>query len=153
MGLDFLVEWVIAGWRKLSRTDYAVVLLILVVIGATNFLIGVGVGLVAMIVLFVLNYSRINVVHHALSGAELRSNVERCAYHQRALTEKLGQHIYILELQGFLFLGRPMRCWNGYGRAWPTRKRPGALPHPGPAPRDRFGLVGGDQLCQVHTDR
>jgi SulP family sulfate permease len=75
LGLDFLVEWVIAAWFKLSRADYAVVLLILVVIGATDFLIGVGVGLVAMIILFVLNYSRINVVHHALSGAEITSNV------------------------------------------------------------------------------
>jgi len=105
LGLDFLVEWVIAAWFKLSRADYAVVLLILVVIGATDFLIGVGVGLVAMIVLFVLNYSRINVVHHALSGAEITSNVERCAYHRRVLTEQLGRHIYVLELQGFIFFG------------------------------------------------
>ncbi len=104
LGLDFLVEWVIAAWSKLSRADYAVVLLILVVIGATDFLIGVGVGLVAMIILFVLNYSRINVVHHALSGAEITSNVERCAYHRRVLTD-LGWHIYILELQGFIFFG------------------------------------------------
>jgi SulP family sulfate permease len=105
LGLDFLVEWVIVAWFKLSRAEYAVVLLILVVIGATNFLIGVGVGLVAMIALFVLNYSRINVVHHALSGAEMSSNVERCAYHRRVLTNDLGWHIYILELQGFLFFG------------------------------------------------
>jgi len=105
LGLDFLVEWVIVAWSKLPRADYAVVLLILVVIGATDFLIGVGVGLVAMIILFVLNYSRINVVHHALSGAEMRSNVERCAYHRRVLAEQLGQHIYILELQGFIFFG------------------------------------------------
>jgi SulP family sulfate permease len=105
LGLDFLVEWVIVAWFKLSRAEYAVVLLILAVIGATNFLIGVGVGLVAMIVLFVLNYSRINVVHHALSGAEMSSNVERCAYHRRVLTQDLGRHIYILELQGFLFFG------------------------------------------------
>jgi SulP family sulfate permease len=105
LGLDFLVEWVIVAWSKLSRADYAVVLLILVVIGATGFLIGVGVGLTATIMLFVLNYSRINVVHHALSGAEIRSNVERCAYHRRVLTEQLGQHIYILELQGFIFFG------------------------------------------------
>ena len=105
LGLDFLVEWVIAGWRKLSRADYAVVVLILIVIGATNFLIGVGVGLVAMIVLFVLNYSRINVVHHALSGSEMRSNVERCAYHRRVLAEQLGHHIHIIELQGFIFFG------------------------------------------------
>jgi sulfate permease, SulP family len=105
LGLDFLYDWVVAGWRKLSRTDYAVVLLILVVIAATNFLIDVGVGLVATILLFVLNYSRLNIVHHALSGTELRSNVERCAYHRRALSEELGRGIYILELQGFIFFG------------------------------------------------
>lgn len=105
LGLDFLYEWVVASWSKLSRTDYAVVLLILIVIGATNFLLGVGVGLVAMVALFVLNYSRINVVHHALAGTELRSNVERCAYHRRALTEDLGRQIFILELQGFIFFG------------------------------------------------
>ncbi len=105
LGLDFLYEWVVAGWARLSRTDYAVVLLILVVIGATDFLIGVGVGLVATIILFVLNYSRVEVVHHALSGTEVRSNVERCACHRRALTEELGRRIFILELQGFIFFG------------------------------------------------
>ena len=104
LGLDFLLEWVIAGWKKLSRADYAVVLLILVVIAGTNFLTGVAVGLATMIILFVLNYSRIDVVFHALSGAELQSNVERCTYHRRALAD-LGQRIYILELQGFIFFG------------------------------------------------
>jgi SulP family sulfate permease len=105
LGLDFLVEWVVVAWKKLSRAEYAVVLLILVVIGLTNFLIGVAVGLVAMVILFVLNYSRVNVVHHALSGTEMSSNVERCAYHRRVLTGDLGRHVYILELQGFLFFG------------------------------------------------
>lgn len=105
LGLDFLVEWLIAGWNKLSRSDYAIVLLILIAIGATNFLIGMGVGLAAAIFLFVVNYSRINVVHHALSLAETNSNVERCAYHQQVLKEKLGQHVFILELEGFIFFG------------------------------------------------
>ncbi len=104
MGLGFLVEWVIEGWSKFSRADYAVVLLILVVVGATNFLIGVGVGLVAMIILFVVNYSRISVVRYTLSGAEMTSTVERCTYHRQVLRE-LGQHTYILKLQGFLFFG------------------------------------------------
>jgi SulP family sulfate permease len=104
LGLDFLFEWLIIGWSKLSRTDYAIVLLILVVIGTTNFLVGIGVGLVAAIILFVLNYSRIEVIHHTLSGAEIRSNLERCAYHQRVLSD-LGQRIHIFELQGFIFFG------------------------------------------------
>jgi SulP family sulfate permease len=103
--LDFLAEWLVAGWRKLARADYAVVLLILVVIAATNFLIGVGVGLVAAVILFVVNYSRFNIIYHTLSGAEMTSNVERCSSHQRMLANQLGQHIYILELQGFIFFG------------------------------------------------
>lgn len=104
LGLDFLVEWLVGGWKKLSHADYGIVLLILVVIAATNFLIGVGVGLVATIILFVLSYSRIDVVYHVLSGADVHSSVERCTYHQRALTD-LGRRIYILELQGFIFFG------------------------------------------------
>ena len=104
LGLDFLVEWLVEGWRKLSRSDYAVVVLILIAIAVTNFLFGVLVGLIAAIVLFVINYSRINIVHHSLSGAEVRSNFERCTYHQRVLTN-LGQSIHIFELQGFIFFG------------------------------------------------
>jgi SulP family sulfate permease len=57
-----------------------------------------------MLILFVLNYSRINVVHHALSGAEMGSNVERCAYHRRQLKE-LGRMTHIFELRGFIFFG------------------------------------------------
>jgi SulP family sulfate permease len=105
LGLDFLVDWVVRGWTRLSKPEYAVVLLILVVIAAAGFLVGVVVGLVAMIILFILSYSRIDVVHHAGSGAEIRSSVERCAYHRQVLAKDLGQHIHILELQGFIFFG------------------------------------------------
>ncbi len=105
LGLDFLVQWVLEGWRKLSHTDYAIVLLILLVIATADFLLGVTVGLVAAIILFVVNYSRINVVHDALTGADMRSNAERSPRQQRLLSERLGQQISIFELQGFLFFG------------------------------------------------
>jgi SulP family sulfate permease len=121
LGLDFLVDWVVEGWSRLSKPEYGVVLLILVVIAAADFLVGVAVGLVATIILFILSYSRINVVHHAGSGAEIRSNVERCTYHRQVLAEELGPYIYILELQGFIFSGRRTRCWTRYGRGWPTQ--------------------------------
>jgi SulP family sulfate permease len=104
MGLGFLVEWVIDGWSRLPRADYAIVLMILVVIGVSDFIVGVGIGLLAMIVLFVLKYSRIDVVHNALSGAQIKSTVERYAHHRREL-RKLGKHITILKLQGYIFFG------------------------------------------------
>lgn len=103
-GLDFLDNWVIKSWPKLSRLDYSVVILILVVIATTNFLMGVAVGLVATISLFVFSYSRIDVVRHSLSGTQMRSNVERLEQQKQTL-KKLGEHIFILELQGFIFFG------------------------------------------------
>jgi SulP family sulfate permease len=104
LGLGFLDEWVIRGRKKLLPLDYIVVVSILVVIAATDFLIGVAVGLGATIILFVINYSQVKIIRHAHSGADLRSNVERSDFHRRKLKE-LGGHLQILELQGFIFFG------------------------------------------------
>ena len=104
LGLNFLYEWIVEGYQQLGRVDYAVVLLILGIIAATNFITGVSVGLVVMIIIFVVKYSRINIFHHILSGSETASRVERNAYHQRELV-KLGKHVYVLELEGFIFFG------------------------------------------------
>jgi SulP family sulfate permease len=54
--------------------------------------------------MFIHNYSRVDVVTHAFSGAELRSNVERSMQELRLLREQ-GGAIYILRLQGFIFFG------------------------------------------------
>jgi len=90
--------------RTLSAVDYGVVLLILVVTGTVGYPEGVAVGIVAAITLFIHNYSRVNVVTHALSGADLRSNVERPPRDVRLLRD-LGDGIYVLRLQGFIFFG------------------------------------------------
>src|SRR4029434_4299688 len=92
MGLNFLEEWIVQGWKRLGRVDYGVVVLILVIIVTSNFLGGVGVGLLLMIAIFVWNYSRINIFHHVLTGAEVASHVERNAHSQRELV-KLGKQV------------------------------------------------------------
>jgi len=104
LGLSFLVEWVYDAWFKLPRTDYALVLAILVIVGAVGFLEGVAVGIGIAVVLFVITYSRINVVKHTLSGANFRSTVDRPTAQRQLLREK-GEQLYILQLQGFIFFG------------------------------------------------
>ncbi len=104
LGLSFLIEWVYETWSKFPRIDYLIILLILGVIGGIGFLQGVGVGLVAAVIMFVVNYSRINVVKHALSGANYQSRVTRSITHRRILHES-GEQLYILQLQGFIFFG------------------------------------------------
>jgi sulfate permease, SulP family len=104
LGLAFLFEWVVDAWSRLPRADYAVVILILVVIGAFGFLEGVAVGLVVAVALFVVDYSRTDVVKHALSGGTYRSKVDRDPQQLEVLRSQ-GDEVYILELQGFLFFG------------------------------------------------
>ena len=104
LGLVFLWEWVYEGARKLTHLDYLVVLLILAVVGLVGYPEGAGTGIVAAVVLFVHNYSRVNVVSHALSGANLRSNVDRPVRELRHLRQHGGQ-MHVLRLQGFIFFG------------------------------------------------
>jgi SulP family sulfate permease len=104
LGFSFLVEWLYDAWFQLPRIDYALVVLILGVVGAFGFLQGVGVGIVIAILLFVVNYSRIDIVKDSLSGDAYQSRVER-PFEQRELIRRAGQQIQILRLHGFLFFG------------------------------------------------
>jgi SulP family sulfate permease len=104
LGLSFLFEWVIDARKRLPRSDYLVVLLILVVIATIGYLESVGLGIVIAVVLFVVKYSRVDVVRHALTGATQLSNVARPRQHREVLHE-LGEGVLILRLQGFIFFG------------------------------------------------
>lgn len=104
LGFGFLVEWMYDAWFKLSKSEYALVQIILLAIALVGFLEGVGLGLAIAMVLFVVNYSRTRVAKHVLSGTNYRSRAGRSPTEQRTLRQE-GEQLYILDLQGFLFFG------------------------------------------------
>ncbi|MBW1788352.1 MAG: SLC26A/SulP transporter family protein [Deltaproteobacteria bacterium] len=104
LGLSLLLEWTYDAWFKLPKTDYVVIILILGTVGAVGYLGGVALGIITALILFVINYSRINVVKHTLTGVIHKSNVDRPSGHRKILDEK-GEQIHILKLQGFIFFG------------------------------------------------
>ena len=104
LGLSFLVEWVWQAWFKLPRADYAVVILILLCTALLGFLEAVAVGLAAAVVLFVVHYSKVDVVRQVLSGASFRSRVMR-SLPQRESLRLQGDATCVLQLQGYLFFG------------------------------------------------
>jgi SulP family sulfate permease len=104
MGWSLLERWLIEARTQLPALEYLVVIIIVFVVAAVGFLEGVVVGLLCAIVLFVVNYSRINVVRYALTGAERRSNVERNSAEEKYLRDN-GGNILMLKLQGYLFFG------------------------------------------------
>ncbi len=104
LGLNFLVEWLYDEWFKLPRKDYLIMLVIFLVITIFGFLEGVAVGIIATVILFVLEYSQISIVKQEFSGRVFRSNIDR-SFEENALLRDLGQYIWILRLQGFIFFG------------------------------------------------
>jgi SulP family sulfate permease len=108
VGTDFLVEWLWTSRRRMTRPDYALMWGIVVIIAAVGFLPGVAAGLVAAIALFVVRYSRIDVVKHSLTAREHQSNIERPSIEAEYLHES-GDSVLILELQGFIFFGTASR--------------------------------------------
>jgi SulP family sulfate permease len=102
VGISFLWDWVVQSWRRLSKGDFAIIVLILGVVETVGFLEAVAFGIGATAVLFIISYSQINVVRHTLSGRELHSHIDRSSRQRDVLLEK-GEGTQILSLQGFIF--------------------------------------------------
>jgi SulP family sulfate permease len=104
LGLNFLWDWLYDIRAKLPRSDYGIILLIFAAVVAVGFLEGVAIGLVVTIILFVINYSRMEVTRYQLPGSHYLSKVERPP-HQAKLLRETGDQLEILVLQGFIFFG------------------------------------------------
>lgn len=111
LGLSFLVDWLYDARLKLPFADYALIWVILFVIGSIGFLEGVIVGVAISILLFVFKYARVNTVRDTLNGQIYNSKVERPAI-QRDLLNRLGNSIRIFRLQGFIFFGTSNEILN-----------------------------------------
>lgn len=104
IGLGFLEEWLVEGRHHMPAADYAIILMIVAVVGTFGYLQGAAVGIVACVVLFVVNYSRVAVAKHELTAADVSSNVDRPRDEVRLLKEH-GGRVLVFSLQGFMFFG------------------------------------------------
>lgn len=111
LGIEFFYEWLYRAWFRFSRSDYAIIVLIVLVTATVGYLQGIGVGLIAALVLFVVNYSRLAVTKRVASGAFYHSNVMRTEEEINIL-ETEGDQTYILELQGLIFFGTANKLLN-----------------------------------------
>lgn len=107
--LEFFNEWLYEAWFRFSRPDYVIIVLIVITTITVGFLQAIGVGLVAAIVLFVIHYSQLTVVRRTSTGKYHHSNVLRTSEELKTLDEE-GDQIYIVELQGLIFLALPINC-------------------------------------------
>ncbi len=105
LGLELIGRWLGDTYAMFTRKDdYGILVLVFLVTVFMGVLMGLGVGAVLAMMILISRYGKVNVVKFALSGATNRSNVDRAPSQLKILREK-GGHIYIMRLQGFIFLG------------------------------------------------
>lgn len=111
LGLTFLYEWAFQTFKSMPRIDFLIIWLVLLVITTVGFMTGIVVGLVAALIMFVISYSRTELVRHELSGKNFQSPTPR-SLDQQKLLDSTGEQLYILQLQGFIFFGTANKLYN-----------------------------------------
>ncbi|WP_243545839.1 SulP family inorganic anion transporter [Pseudodesulfovibrio tunisiensis] len=115
IGLEILRNWLFQTRSAFTRSDDTAMLWITFLFTVFfGILEGIGFGIALAMLATVRRYSRGGVVRNVLSGVNHHSNVDRAPAQQRILAE-YGDHIFILRLQGFLFLGSMQRLLQDIG--------------------------------------
>jgi SulP family sulfate permease len=104
LGLSFLSDWLVDARKSLPLLDYLLVWVILFIIATVGFLEGIAAGTFIAAILFVISYSRLNVIKNTLDGSIYHSKVDRPKIHRDILHQQ-GAEIFIMSLQGFIFFG------------------------------------------------
>ena len=104
VGATFLIEWLVDSRSKVPAWEYVVIAAIVLTMAVVGPLEGVAVGLVLALASFVVAYSRIDVVRHAIDGRSYHSAFER-PEPERDVLQRRGHEREYWQLQGFVFFG------------------------------------------------
>ncbi|KAF2862764.1 hypothetical protein K470DRAFT_242747 [Piedraia hortae CBS 480.64] len=104
LGIDLAVEALVGTYGKLDNLEYGTLVIIAVVMGMYDFVVGIGVGIGLACLVYVVQTSRTSVVRAQFSGAGAASAVRRQA-RQRHYLRRAGAQTRVLKLGGYLFFG------------------------------------------------
>ncbi|KAI4259756.1 MAG: hypothetical protein L6R42_004410 [Xanthoria sp. 1 TBL-2021] len=104
LGIDLMREALVEPWGKVHRLEYLTIVIIVITMGAWDFVIGILIGILLACVSFILQTSRVSAIRNSLPGSIAASTVRRHPIQNRFLQEA-GKQIYVLKLAGYLFFG------------------------------------------------
>lgn len=103
-GIRFIYDWAFALRRTISFIEYVLILSIFLITAFFGFLQGTLCGIAIAIIIFVVEYGRIDVLKASFTGNHYQSHIER-SFQEEKYLEEHGTEIYILRLHSFLFFG------------------------------------------------
>ena len=125
-GSGMLDEGLVKSWRRVPRQEYAIILLIFVIIIALGLLEGVGAGIAATLVLFAVRLGRVDSVEARFTLREHQSNkVRPVTDHAIVLAE--GDRVQVYRLRGYIFFGSVVSLANQLRQALSGSSPPACL--------------------------
>ena len=103
-GFVMLNQWLIKNRRRLPRTDYGIVVLMIATIVLFGFLEGVAIGMLATATLFAVRLSRVDLVSSTFTSRDRRSSKARTLPDQAVLSRE-GDRVQAFQLRGYMFFG------------------------------------------------
>lgn len=104
LGFELLLEAVWLPRKKLKLAEYLTVIVIVLVMGIHDFVIGIGVGIILAFISLIVQTSRISAIRGTFSGDIVTSTVRRNPSQHHYL-QNVGRQIFIIKLTGYLFFG------------------------------------------------
>jgi len=104
LGIELAQEALVSTYGRLYRLEYATIVIIAVVMGVYDFVVGIAVGIGLACLNYVVQTSRREVVSAEFTGTVAESTVRRHP-RQRNYLHKAGRQIRVLKLSGYLFFG------------------------------------------------
>ncbi len=126
MGVGLLAKWLFGTREELGWTDHGVVLLTGAAIGAFGFVEGIGLGLIATMVLLIIRLGRMEVIATEFTGRDRCSNKRR-TIPERAILLDQGKRMRVYQLRGFVFFGSVHRLLDRVKAALRDTPRPACL--------------------------
>ncbi|KAK0365636.1 hypothetical protein LTR02_014245 [Friedmanniomyces endolithicus] len=108
LGIELAQEALVSTYGRLYRLEYATIVIIAVVMGVYDFVVGIAVGIGLACLNYVVQTSRREVVSAEFTGTVAESTVRRHP-RQRNYLHKAGRQIRVLKLSGYLFFGSIVR--------------------------------------------
>lgn len=108
LGFELVEEALVDTWGRVSRFEYATIVVIVVTMGMIDFVFGILVGILLACVSLVIQTSQRSAIKATFTGEVARSTVRRNAVQQRFLSD-VGDQIFVMRLGGNIFFGTIVR--------------------------------------------
>ncbi|WP_423065916.1 SulP family inorganic anion transporter [Devosia sp. CN2-171] len=122
VGVSLTIDWLLRPMRTLRRSEYAIILIILAVSIGVGLPAGIATGLIAALILFAVEYARVDGIRFVASGRDFHSRA--VSDERRSQLAERGDAIAIIKLGSFMFFGTSDRIVQRIARKAETGTGP-----------------------------